>query len=99
MPKYTYYISVPVTGAVNVLVESDEPLEEGDDEKAFNMAMDAFDKIEASFDVNVPEKFAADEDTVNLADGWQLHKHLNRGNVCHTHTPEIYGETETKEDP
>lgn len=95
MTKYTHYITVPVTGAVSISIETDEPIPDGDMDKAMELALEAFDKVGASFDLKVEREI--DSCGVELAEGWNLHKHLNRGNVCHAETPETYWETEEHE--
>ena len=92
MTRYTHYITVPVTGAVSISVETDEPIPDGDMDKALEMALEAFDKVGASFDLKVEREL--ENCGVELAEGWNLHKHLNRGNVCYAETPETCWETE-----
>lgn len=89
MAKYIHYITVPVTTSVNVIVESDEEIDNAD--KAYDLAMDLLCKANTRFNLENASEYQGE---VELGEELQFHTYLNRGNVCHATCPEIYWETE-----
>lgn len=82
MAKHKYYITVPMTGSVNIVVEVDEPIEDAD--QAFELACEKWNDGEYALDIVDPKENGEAE----LGE-FDLHPHLNRGNVCHAVCPEI----------
>ena len=78
--KHKYYITVPMTGSITMSIETDEPI--GDDEEAFELACEKWNSGDHGLDVG------GKEDGTELGE-IDLHKYLNRGNVCHAVCPEI----------
>jgi hypothetical protein len=94
VPKYTHYITVPFTSSVEVIIESDEKIE--DEDQAYDMAMDQIYKSDPCIDLENKGK-DRDKNAVEMGEELEYHKELNRGNVCHAVCPEISWTTE-KED-
>lgn len=82
--KHKYYITVPMTGSIEVVVETDEPIE--DDEQAFELAIEEWSEGDYGLDIVSPRLKRAKVDLGEI----DFHKQLNRGNVCH----EIYWQEE-----
>lgn len=78
MSRYTHYVVIPITGSINVAIESDDP--EPSLEVLYKAAMD------------VPWRLALEEDgdgKVTLGEEIGTHRYLNRGNVCEAVCPEM----------
>lgn len=87
MAKHKYFITVPMTGSINVVVETDEPIT--DDEQAFELVCEEWNEGGYGLELADPEENGKAE----LGE-FDLHKYLNRGNVCHAACPEIDWEEE-----
>lgn len=86
MPKYTHYITVPFTSSVNVIVESDEKIENQD--QAYEMAMEQISKSDPIFDLENRSK-GIDKSAVEMGDELEYHLELDKGNVCYAVCPEV----------
>lgn len=92
--KYIYNVTVPVTGSIQVLVESDEEIKSMNE--AFEIAMEAYGKSSARFALQSIDSGEVHEviDGIMMGDEWETHLHLNRGNVCYAVCPETYWDIE-----
>lgn len=74
--KHKYYVTVPMTGSICILIETDEPIE--DDQQAFDLACEKWSG-----------SLGEDDEAAGELGEVSLHKYLNRGNVCSAVCPEI----------
>ena len=78
--KFTHYVTIPVTAEAHFSFESDV------EDPSFDDVVDAFyrsDVESLSFRAKDGER---PRDAV--LETWEIHEHLNRGNVCHAVCPE-----------
>ncbi len=90
MPKYTHYITIPFTSALNLAVESDKPCTNRDE--AYDLAMQELDDL--CVKVEVTGTGERDGEPVELSENVEFHKSLVSGNVVHASVPDINWETE-----
>lgn len=87
MPKYTHYITVPLTSSVNVIVESDEKIKSQD--QAYEMAMEQIFKSNPCIDLENKGTDENDKSAVGMGEELEYHLELNKGNICHAVCPEV----------